>query len=68
MCNWTAWWYRPGGRKTRDEISSLMADLAVNALMRPSSEGVRTSDIGESLRLLRQELAFLEQRIHQQPA
>ena len=68
MCNWTAWWYQPGGRKTRDEISSLIADLALNAVMRPPSAGARTSDVGESLRLVRQELAFLEQRIHKHPA
>ena len=68
MCNWTAWWYQPGGRKTRDEISSLIADLAINAVMRPLSESARSSDVSESLRLLREELAFLEQRINKQPA
>ena len=68
MCNWTAWWYQSSGRKTRDEIADLMADLATNALIRHTADGARTSDVGESLRLLREELSYLEQRIQQQPS
>ena len=67
MCNWTAWWYQPGGRRSREEIASMLADFAVKALEQEGKKRPRDAGVGESLRLLRKELAYLEQRIGGEP-
>ena len=67
MCNWTAWWYQPGGRRSREEIASMLADFAVKALEQEGKKRPRDAGVGESLRLLRKELAYLEQRIGDEP-
>ena len=61
MCNWTAAWYQPGGRLSRREISSLLADLGVGALLRES--GPRApggTGIEESLHQLKNGVQHLE--------
>jgi AcrR family transcriptional regulator len=63
MCNWTAWWFRPGGRKTRDEVVDIISDFAVHALTRHSLDGVTGSNISNVLRELRNEIGYLEQRV-----
>jgi AcrR family transcriptional regulator len=63
MCNWTAWWFRPGGRKTRDEVADLISDFAVHALTRRSLGDMTGSNIGNVLRELRNEIGYLEQRV-----
>jgi AcrR family transcriptional regulator len=42
MCNWTAWWYKPEGRKSIDEIADELADFGLNSLLRrPGGPKVR---------------------------
>jgi AcrR family transcriptional regulator len=66
MCNWTAWWYKATGRRSQAEICTLLAELAVNGLRQGGVRPPRT-EMGESLRLLREELAYLEERIQDEP-
>jgi AcrR family transcriptional regulator len=63
MCNWTAWWFQPGGRKSRDEVVDIVSDFAVHALTRHSHEGATGSNISNVLRELRNEIGYLEQRV-----
>lgn len=35
MCNWTYQWYRPGGRKTAQEIGEMFSDMILGGLMAP---------------------------------
>ena len=63
MCNWTAWWYRPGGRKSRDEIAELISDFALHGLMRSAPGEASKSKLGKVLRELRNEIGYLEQRV-----
>jgi AcrR family transcriptional regulator len=63
MCNWTAWWFRPGGRKSRDEVVDIISDFAVHALTRHSLDAVTGSNISNVLRELRNEIGYLEQRV-----
>jgi AcrR family transcriptional regulator len=64
MCNWTAWWFKAEGRKTAQEIGEILADLAVHALKREPGRKPRKADVRESLRLLREDLAYLEQLLN----
>lgn len=63
MCNWTAWWFRPDGRKSRDEIAELISDFAVHALTRSVPGVASGSNIGSLLRDLQNEIGYLERRI-----
>jgi hypothetical protein len=63
MCNWTAWWFRRGGRKSRDEVVDIISDFAVHAMTRQSLDGVTGSNISNVLRELRNEIGYLEQRV-----
>ena len=63
MCNWTAWWFKTGGRKTEAEIGAILADFAVHALQRADGRRPRKADTRESIRLLREDLAYLEQQL-----
>ena len=63
MCNWTAWWFKAGGRKTAAEIGEILADLAVHAVKREVGRKSRKTDVRASLRGLRQEITYLEQQL-----
>jgi AcrR family transcriptional regulator len=63
MCNWTAWWFQPGGRKSRKEIAEIMSDLAVHATTRAPLGLEAGSNISNVLRELRNEIGYLEQRV-----
>ncbi len=41
MCNWTAWWFKPAGTRSVEEVADVIADLAVRSLVRQdaSEEG-----------------------------
>jgi AcrR family transcriptional regulator len=59
MCNWTAWWFKPGGRKTQAEASASLADLAVHSLKAPPRKGGAGASVQERLALLRADLERL---------
>jgi AcrR family transcriptional regulator len=63
MCNWTAWWFRPDGRKSRDEVAELISDFAVHALTRSAPGAPAEANIGQMLRELQKEIGYLEQRV-----
>ncbi|VCU69476.1 HTH-type transcriptional regulator TtgR [Pigmentiphaga humi] len=63
MCNWSAWWYKPGGRLSREKVAETIADMAIHALRRDESRRAREPDVAESLRLLREDLAYLEKLV-----
>ena len=60
MCNWVAWWFRPG-RDSIEAVAGQLADTAVAAVQRadhriPDGEGPAAA-----LKMLRQDLDHLEQ-------
>jgi AcrR family transcriptional regulator len=63
MCNWTAWWFQPGGRKSPNEVADIISDLAVHATIRAPFELASGSSISNVLRELRNEIGYLEQRV-----
>ena len=63
MCNWVAWWFRPGGAQSPDEVAEQMADMAVSMVAQAPDrlpESPRPDDPAAVLRLLRQDLDYLE--------
>jgi len=56
MCNWTAWWFKPGGRKSEAEIATLIADLAVRSLQAQPGKQAKKPTVPERLQGLRDDL------------
>jgi AcrR family transcriptional regulator len=67
MCNWTAWWFQAGGRRSRDEVADLISDFATNAVCRLAPNAGIAGSLGDTLRELRKEIGYLEQRVTEGP-
>lgn len=66
MCNWIAWWYRPGGAQSPEEVADQMAEMAVAMVAQAPDrlpETPRPDDPAAALSLLRQDLDYLERII-----
>ena len=35
LASWTSWWYSPDGRRSPDELTQALVDIALNGLVRP---------------------------------
>jgi AcrR family transcriptional regulator len=44
MCNWTAAWFRPGGRLSEAQVTEMIVDLAVGMVRRPADGRAGQSD------------------------
>lgn len=70
MCNWVAWWFRPGGTQSPDEVAEQMAEMAV-AMVAQAPDRLpatpRPDDPAAALSLLRQDLDYLERIITTTP-
>lgn len=67
MCNWTAWWFRPGGRMRVEEVADTIAEMAVQTLMREKVRANRASSVADTIELLREDLALLERHLRTAP-
>lgn len=68
MCNWTAWWFKPGGRKQAEDIVKILSDLAVQALKRGDGQQRGRTDLRSRVRILREDIDYLERMLAEQPA
>jgi len=60
MCNWTAWWFKPAGRKTESEIIETFVDMAVHAVARDENRRPRKAELSDMMRIIREDLEHLE--------
>jgi AcrR family transcriptional regulator len=58
MCNWVAWWHRPG--QADETVAAQLADMAVASLAEPGDRGGEGEGPARALSLLRQDLDYLE--------
>jgi AcrR family transcriptional regulator len=59
MCHWIAWWYRPGGSATDEEIAKEMTSIALHGLVRTTPRR-GASGMQHAIELLREDLDYLE--------
>lgn len=59
MCNWVAFWYRPGSRASPAEVAAQIADMAVAALVDHRQIESPAGGPARALQLLRQDVAYL---------
>jgi AcrR family transcriptional regulator len=60
MCNWIAWWFKPSGRLSPQQVADGIADLAVHSVQREDARRPKTSAIGDALQILREDIDHLE--------
>jgi AcrR family transcriptional regulator len=60
MCNWTAWWFIPGGGLTATEVADRMADMAVQAVRRPRNRNGSPNDMRTLTAEIRDNLALID--------
>lgn len=71
MCNWVAWWFRPGGVQSPEEVGEQMAEMAVAMVAQAPDrlpDTPRPDDPAAALSLLRQDLDYLERIITTSPS
>lgn len=59
MCNWAAWWFRPGGEKSASEVALSLAGQAV-ASLRHETRSVKPTDLGSLTNAIRKDLDLIE--------
>ena len=59
MCNWVAWWFRPG-RDSADAVADQLADMAIGAVQQADHRTPGGEGPAAALKLLRQDLDYLE--------
>jgi len=60
MCSWTAWWFKPSGRLSLQQVADGIADLAVHSVQRQEARRPKTSAISDALQILREDIDHLE--------
>jgi AcrR family transcriptional regulator len=65
MCNWVAWWYRPGhdGGQTPEQLAPALADLAIGGLAETTRAPGDPADIDGLLESLRRQVDLLEMHV-----
>jgi AcrR family transcriptional regulator len=61
--NWTSRWYSPSGPKSPREIAEVIADLALQGLLRPGAAQLDTGALRQDVLALREQIEKLEQRL-----
>jgi AcrR family transcriptional regulator len=63
MCSWTAWWFKPEGRRTSAEVADAIATMAAQSVIRDDTHLRAGSDPLDAIRVLRGDVDYLEQLI-----
>lgn len=63
MCNWVAWWFRPGSGPSDDAVVTVIADNAVAMFARAEDRVPDTPDVPAALAMLRHDLDYLERLV-----
>jgi len=68
MCNWTAWWWTPKSRHSKEEVATFIGEMALAALRRVGPNRPTGNRIEDAIELLRSDLSYLELVAGAQPA
>lgn len=60
MQNWTAWWVRPEGKMPKEAIAKMVAEMAVQSLIRPDAYRSRSDQLSDIIRVLEEDVAHLK--------
>jgi AcrR family transcriptional regulator len=60
ICNWSAWWFRPGGKYKAQEVAEQLADFVAHAVEQPGKRLRARNDSREIVKRIRGELDYLD--------
>jgi len=60
LCNWVAWWHRPGGQRADQGVAEALADMAVASVARQDARATEAGGAARVLALLKEDVALLE--------
>jgi AcrR family transcriptional regulator len=60
MCNWVAWWYRPGSASSPDAVIEELANNATSMFARAEHRVPKTAGLPGAFAMLRHDLDYLE--------
>jgi AcrR family transcriptional regulator len=60
MCSWTAWWFKPEGRLSSEDVADHIAELAVHSVRREDARRPKTMAVGDALQVLREDIDHIE--------
>lgn len=60
MCNWTAWWFTPGGSDAPEDVAEQFGEMAVASVRRVDTGTPLEPGVAGALRMVRQDLDYLQ--------
>ena len=60
MCSWTAWWFRPEGRVSKEEVAATISDMAVASIRSTAEKGDGPLNLKDAIRIIRDDVSRLE--------
>lgn len=63
LCNWVAWWHRPGDDAADQRVVAELADMAVASIGASDTRGAPGDGVTRVVHLLKQDLAALERLV-----
>ncbi|MHA3701102.1 TetR/AcrR family transcriptional regulator [Jatrophihabitans sp. YIM 134969] len=60
LCNWVAWWHRPGDEVEDQRVVASLADMALSSVVAHDRRPTAAGGLGRVVELLKQDLAALE--------
>ena len=63
LCNWVAWWHRPGDTRRDESVATALADMAVASVAQTELRSTEETGVARALALLKEDVALLERII-----
>lgn len=63
LCNWVAWWHRPGSDDADRQVVAALADMAVASVVAQDQDQASGSGVAQALQRLKKDVAALERLI-----
>ncbi|SDI56717.1 transcriptional regulator, TetR family [Paraburkholderia steynii] len=63
MCNWCAWWFDPAGDLSAEDVSNMIADLGLHAVLPDKPRKSRAPSVEDTFKLIKDSLGLLERQI-----
>lgn len=60
IASWTSWWYSPKGKKSPEELTEILVDIAIAGIAQADGAGAKPTDLKGAIEGLRNTIAVLE--------
>ena len=67
LCNWVAWWHRPGQPRADQDVAGALADMAVASVLQHDKRADGATGTARALAPLKEDVTLLEHLLADQP-